>query len=81
MLFLPPFPTPSSLFLPPQMLMNARKTDVTPRLPATIPLAPSPADATLAIMGMDSSAHLVRFGEPDTEQKTLAPSIGFFYSL
>ena len=65
MLFLPPSPTPSSLFLPLQMLMNARKTDVTPRLPATIPLAPSPANATLDITGMDFSAHLVRFGEPE----------------
>lgn len=40
------------------MLMNARKTDVTPQLPATILLAPSPAAAKLAIMGTDFSAHL-----------------------
>lgn len=61
--------------------MNARKTDVTLRLPAIIPPAPSPASATLAIVAMDFSAHLVRFGEPDEAQKTLAPSMRVFYSL
>lgn len=40
------------------MLMNVLKTDVTPRLPATIPLALSLAAANLAIMGTDFSAPL-----------------------
>lgn len=41
-----------------RMLTNAPKTDVTPQLPAPIPLAPSPAIANLDTTGMDFNAHL-----------------------
>lgn len=74
--FLPSLPVP--IPAPLQMLMNVRKTDVTRQLPATIPLAPSPAFANLGISETAFSAHMVRFVGPPQALTPLASLMVLF---